>query len=100
MKFSIQIAEYAKKDISEAYSWYILKNESIADDFENQIYYALKKIEDNPFKFQIRYKLIRVAFLKKFPFGIHYKINDNLIEIIAVFHTSQNPENWFNRNPL
>lgn len=42
---------------------------------------------------------VRIAFLKKFPFGIHYvyKEKENQIIIYSVFHTSRNPEIWQER---
>jgi len=34
------------------------------------------------------------AFLKKFPYGVHFNIIENEIIIVAVFHTSQSPKKW------
>ncbi len=35
--------------------------------------------------------------MSKFPFGVHYRINENKIEVLAVLHTSQNPRVWESR---
>lgn len=49
---------------------------------------------------RIRYNEIRCKKIEKFPFLIHYTINEieKTILIFAVFHTSRNPEIWKNRN--
>lgn len=41
-------------------------------------------------------KLLPLAKVKDFPYLIHFTINDSLkiILIIAVIHTSRNPETW------
>ena len=35
----------------------------------------------NPLKTQIRYSVVRIFFLKKFPYGIHFIVNGNTILI-------------------
>ncbi|MBL1212682.1 MAG: hypothetical protein HND52_04870 [Ignavibacteriae bacterium] len=37
------------------------------------------------------YKNIRRALIRKFPFGIHYIIENEQVIVIAVFHVSRNP---------
>ncbi|WP_092173653.1 type II toxin-antitoxin system RelE/ParE family toxin [Cyclobacterium xiamenense] len=65
--------------------------------FEENVYQAVNNIQNNPLKFQIRYGSTRISFLRKFPYGIHFQINDNQILILAIFHTSQDSEKWENR---
>jgi plasmid stabilization system protein ParE len=59
----------------------------------------IKAIAQNPAIFQVRYREVRIAFLNKFPFGVHFKIDANreTIVILAVLHTSQNPQIWLDR---
>ena len=47
--------------------------------------------------FQKKYKDIKIRFISRFPYGIHYTYNDNKIIVIAVFHTSRSPKNWSKR---
>ncbi len=94
MDFIVTITEPAEEDLREVFLWYESKRvglgERFKDIFENTIY----SLKSNPFKFQIRYSNIRIRFLKKFPFGIHYTIVENEIIIYGVFHTSQDPSSW------
>lgn len=97
MIFDLIISKEAQFDISDAFNWYLLKSVVVAEDFENEISATIDSIEENPFKIQIKYQQIRVAFVKKFPFGVHFNVKENTINIIAVFHTSQNPNRWQRR---
>ncbi|WP_310558233.1 type II toxin-antitoxin system RelE/ParE family toxin [Flavobacterium sp.] len=47
----------------------------------------------------MKYNEIRCRKIEKFPFLIHYQINENLniVTVFAVFHTSRNPEIWNKR---
>ncbi|UII28774.1 type II toxin-antitoxin system RelE/ParE family toxin [Fulvivirga maritima] len=96
MNYSVSIAEAAEADIREAFLWYQDKNDNLGLRFEKHILKAVESIRSNPFKTQIRYDSIRVFFLKKFPFGIHFRVNEatNSILILAVFHTSKDSKKW------
>jgi plasmid stabilization system protein ParE len=97
MSYKITIADAAEQDVRDAFLWNEEQKEDLGSSFEKHFSKAVDSIQDNPLKFQIRYNNTRVFFLKKFPYGIHFNVNNKNILIIAVFHTSQNPTNWKNR---
>ena len=97
MSYTIFISEAAEWDIREAFLWYQEQKVSLGVDFEKQVTKTIKNIKKNPLKFQTRYQQKRIAFTKKFPYGIHFTISDKTITIVAVFHTSQNPNIWEER---
>jgi plasmid stabilization system protein ParE len=49
--------------------------------------------------FAVKYKGIRCAVIKKFPFSIFYLVEEEQqkVNIIAVLHNAQNPEIWEER---
>jgi len=94
MKYALYISEAAELDIRDAFLWYTNHSDQLGHAFEEQIKLTLRHIQKNPLKVQIRYYQIRVAFLKKFPFGIHFNVTENIILVVAVFHTSANPRKW------
>lgn len=55
---------------------------------------SLNVQKNNPLKCQLRYREVRVKFLKKFDFGIHYIIENETVFVLAIFHTCQNNEDW------
>lgn len=94
MTFDVKIAEAAEEDIRNAFLWYENQQGDLGFHFEDEIKLAIQSIQNNPFKIAIRYQSIRVFFLKKFPYGIHFQVSESKILIVAVFHTAQNPERW------
>jgi len=52
------------------------------DNFENTI----NQIEINPFIYQLRYKNIRIANFSKFPYSIHFIVENESIFILNVLH--------------
>lgn len=99
MAYFIDIAEAAENDIREAFLYYEDQKDNLGTSFESQVNKAVKSIQSNPLKTQIRYGSTRIFFLSKFPFGIHFQVNEGeqAILIVAVFHTSLDTEKWAER---
>jgi len=95
----VVITKNANFDLLEISDWYNAKNKELIWVFLKDFKEKVKNISENPFACEIRYESFRIAYLKKYPFGIHYFYNEegNLIEIYSVFHTSRNPELWKDR---
>lgn len=96
MPYSISIAEAAEGDIREAFLWYEDQKDNLGSLFENYVSKAVDSIQSNPLKTQIRYGNTRIFFLKKFPYGIHFRVDEveKSILIVAAFHTSKDSEKW------
>ena len=92
MNYSVTVAEAAENDIRQAFLWYEDQKENLGTIFQEHINKAIDSIHNNPLKVQIRYSNTRVYFLNKFPFWIHFQVNETQILIVAAFHTSQNPK--------
>lgn len=97
MPYTLLVTEAAELDIQDAFFWYENQKGELGDIFENHISNIILIIQKNPLKFQTRYNKIRVAFLKKFPYGVHFNLIEDEIIILAVFHTSQSPNKWKER---
>jgi len=95
----LSFADYrgAQQDIEKAIIYYKDIKIQLAKNFLIELKATRKYIQKHPKKIQIRYAEIRVAFLKRFPFGVHFRLEDKTITIISVLHTSQDDEKWKER---
>jgi len=96
MTYKVIISDSAKADIKENALWYNKQQKGLGKRFTQGIKECVKIIQLQPESFQVRYKNNRAAIPDTFPYLIIYNIDkrNNAINIIAVFHSSQNPENW------
>lgn len=94
----IQFTKEALFDIEEITLWYEDQREGLSFDFELCLEVGINEIQRTPSAFQKRYKQVKIRFINRFPFGIHYIVNNEIITIVAVFHTSRSPSNWLKRN--
>ena len=95
--YSIELSEEAEIDFDKSYEYYSEDSPKVADAFFKRVNLSLENIKQNPFSYPEVYKEIRKYVVKKFPFVIYYLIEDYSIKVIALFHTSRNPEIWNER---
>ena len=95
--YSLLISDEANADILDGYLWYELAREGLGKDFELCLDAEINRLLRNPRQYQIQYKKMRVAYIERFPYGIHFLLEKKLIKVIAVFHTSRDPEDWEGR---
>ena len=95
--FSIDISEEAESDFDNSYKFYYYESPKIAETFFQRINISLEKIKKTPISFPEVHKNLRKYTVKKFPFVIYYQVVAYSIRVIAIFHTSRNPEIWNER---
>jgi plasmid stabilization system protein ParE len=91
---SIVVSRAAQIQIETAVIWFFEKKQGLEKAFLLELDKGMHYIQKNPSKCQIRYKTVRIKFLKKFEFGIHYIFNEQPVYVLAVFHTKQNSDDW------
>lgn len=98
MTYSIVIEPAALQDIQQGIDYYDDQQIGLGKKFEAAVNKHLVYIGRNPF-FQVRYDDIHCLPVKKYPYMIHFTINqtDKTITVRAVFHTSLDPKRWTKR---
>lgn len=90
--YKIRIESDAKHDIQEGISWYNSKKKGLGKSFHNEVKDHIITLKEIKF-FQIRYEEVRCLPLKKFPYMIHYSLDDakKTIVVRAILNTYHNP---------
>lgn len=98
--YKIKIDEDALNDLREIVIWYNNQLQNLGLRFHKQAKSQINSLKSQPYIYAIRYSNIRCMLIKKFPFMVHYTVNENLklVEIYSIFHTSRNPEIWNSRS--
>jgi len=98
MAFTTVLDPRAIRDIQQAIDYYEKQQPGLGEQFEDTLNEYLRKLEQNPF-FQIRYDNVHCLPLKKYPYMIHFTVDEQeqLINVRAVFNTFRNPNMWKER---
>lgn len=77
--------------------WYEKQRIGLSYDFELCLEAVLDEISRNLNAFQKKYKNVKIRFISRFPYGIHYRFEKDEIVVIGIFHTSRSHKNWSKR---
>jgi plasmid stabilization system protein ParE len=50
-----------------------------------------------PFVPRVVFQDLRRLLVRRFPYGIFYRVNADRITVVAVYHTSRDPRGWQDR---
>lgn len=92
MAHKIIVKPGAELDILEALEWYEKEQQDrLVQDFLDKLDDELERISKNPEHFQKRYRDIKIVFMKRFPYGIHYTLENEIIYVHAIMHMKRKP---------
>ncbi len=69
----------------------------VAKRFLAEVHHQISLIKKNPHVFGIKYRNVRTITLERFPFLIHYYIENTCIKVIGVIHTLRDSIIWDKR---
>lgn len=95
--FTVKFAPEALQEIQSAIEYYNKLSDGLGHRFKQNLLATIKATKLNPTFNSFRYEDVRFAVVKKFPYAVHYTIdqNNHIIKIQAVLAFNQNPDtNW------
>jgi hypothetical protein len=90
--YRLIINPFAELDLHSSFEFYELQKDGLGQEFMTQVDLTIQCIKLNPFQFSQEKQNIRKALVERFPFAVYYFLNDDLINIFAIFHFSRNPK--------
>jgi ParE toxin of type II toxin-antitoxin system, parDE len=98
MKYKTIIQLEAAQDFKEAKLFYKrTKVNGLSLRFTNAVKTTISNLQKHPAAYAIRYKNVRIAHTEKFPYAIHFFIDNDLIVITAIIYNGRDPKMTFNR---
>ena len=89
--FRVIINPFAELDLQSTVEFLELQKPGLENEFLKEVHFAIKRIELNPHQLTKVHKEVHRALLHKFPFGVYFVINGDLVNIFAIFHFSRDP---------
>ncbi|GHT64794.1 hypothetical protein AGMMS50239_23160 [Bacteroidia bacterium] len=89
-----------REDIKNAKQWYREQQEDLEEKFILSLKVTISNILKMPSAYAIRYKKVRIAHTKIFPYNIHFYIDDekNQIIITGIIHNKRRDALRLDRN--
>ena len=88
----VRYLEPAKREIIETTKYYAKLREGLGAEFRKELDDDIALIAESPARFEEYRSGMRRCLLKRFPYGVYYRILDaDLIEVVVVKHHSRRP---------
>jgi len=86
-------------ELEHSRTWYEERAENLGIDFLKEVDNAINTIRQSPTIWPFRDKKQRIYhyFVHRFPYGIIYRIQSDVVQIIAVMHLRRHPNYWHDR---
>ena len=91
------LAEAARQELADAVAYYDTQARGLGDSFLDEFQAAVNRIEELPEAWQRLSRNTRRCRLRRFPYGLIYRLDGDVALIIAVGHLHREPENWRSR---
>jgi plasmid stabilization system protein ParE len=94
---NVRLHPDAIADATAAYEWYAERNPSAANAFISELDNAISQIQTGPERCTMHLHGTRKFLLRRFPYGVVYRITKSAIQVIAVAHGRRRPGYWKSR---
>jgi plasmid stabilization system protein ParE len=97
MSLPLIITPEAEADLAEAKAWYERKRESLGEEFILCVEAGLEQIRRAPEAATEVQPGVRRVVVRRFPYGIFYRVDADQIAVLAVYHSKRDPRGWRER---
>jgi plasmid stabilization system protein ParE len=84
----------AAADVEEAWRWYEARRAGLGDEFLEAVRAALESIRAHPESAPLVRRDIHRHLLRRFPYGLFYRIIQGQVVVVACFHAKRSPRVW------
>lgn len=87
----------AAADLEEAFLWYDAQRPGLGREFLDAVERTFRGVLENPRRYRVVYRDTRCAHVRRFPYGVFYRIVGDDVVVVACFHAKRDPRRWEGR---
>jgi len=93
----LRVRKTARAEVAAAFDWYLERSPTAAQRFLEAVDDAMRVIEEAPERHPVIRGRLRRVLLRRFPYGVYYKVFPSTISIGGVIHGHRHPDTWLGR---
>jgi plasmid stabilization system protein ParE len=90
----VLIRPAAAADLQDAFDWYEKQQPGLGVEFRGAVREKLHDIAANPMLYQVVHRDTRRALLRRFPYGLYYRVYPGIVIVVACMHGRRSPRRW------
>jgi plasmid stabilization system protein ParE len=87
----------AANDLRSAYRWYEEQQPGLGEDLLEEVQTVIERMLLLPRAYPIVHRETRRALVRRFPYGVFFRTNEDAVIVVAVYHLRRNPRSWQQR---
>lgn len=87
----------AAADIEEAFRWYRERGPALGEAFLEALRSTMERVLENPRAFPVLHRDTRRIRVRRFPYGLFYRLYSDTIVVVACMHGRRDPRRWRSR---
>lgn len=97
MSLPVVLRDEAQAEFDESFDWYDARRIGLGAEFVAEVQRVFDRVVANPLLHPVALADVRKAVVRRFPFVVYYRPHADRVEVLAVFHTSRDPQDWQRR---
>ncbi|MEM1156963.1 MAG: type II toxin-antitoxin system RelE/ParE family toxin [Verrucomicrobiota bacterium] len=94
MTYTLVLQPEALEELKQGKLWYNQRLAGLGNEFISEVNQVLSTLAASPMLGTEIYRDLRRRNLRRFPYSVIYQVTDDRIDVVAIFHASQDPEKW------
>lgn len=97
MSLPLIVNPEAEQDLADAKAWYDGQRDGLGDEFLECVGEAFDRIQAVPQAHAKVFQELRKKLVRRFPYAVIYRIDDDQTTVVAVYHCRRDPRGWQGR---
>ena len=93
----VRFLQIAKRELDDAVDYYNREKPGLGYEFLWEVFFAIDRIRQFPRAWQTFHEDARRCLVRRFPYGIIYVQQEDLILVLALAHLHRHPDYWIDR---
>lgn len=97
MSLRVVVRVAARHDVEEAATWYEEQCQGLGEEFLREIDETVRRASTHPDRYPLVLADVRKAVARRFPYSVFFRVRNECLVILAVFHGRRDPTIWQTR---
>lgn len=94
MSYKVRFKRAARRDIERAFTWYEKQSEGLGTEFLRSVAAGTSQLTNIPLIHTVEYNNVRRAHLRRFPYSLHFLVENEEVIVLGCIDQRSNPANW------
>lgn len=98
MSYRVVVRRIAQEEFDDAFDWYEKQQKGLGVQFADRVRETFTQISARPEIHPTVLRDVRRALVRRFPYSVIYRLRNDCVIVLGVFHHRRDPRRWQGRS--